>query len=434
MGRVGTIAGMAQQRDVSAVRRVFLGVTVLRRLPLGILVPLFVRYPMHAGLSLADVGLLFATLTGAVVVCELPTGGLADSWGRRRTLLLAASTGVVSLVLMLAAHSLAGFVAAFAVTGVYWALDSGPLAAWYVDAVLDIEPGRDLTRDFSRAESCEYGAVATGALITSALAVLRLPIDALTAAVAVALAVQVGYLLAVALLLREPPHAQPSTARMSALRTVRAALRTGWHPSVRLLLAVQILSGAGMTTLELLWQPATAARTGGNEWIFGVLGAGGWAAGGVGAALLPAVVRALGGKVVRGVAVSRLCQCLALVPFAVAGTGSAGVVAGYLAFYLAQGPSDAGHATLLHRRVDRAERATLLSLNSLVLRLSGLLTSLGVGTLAARIGTGAAFAGAAVALVAAAPLYLMSGEPSLDPPDTQAFAAAQPVQAEGPTP
>src|SRR5882724_9226841 len=113
--------------EVLALRRVYLGVTVLRRLPLGLLVPLFVRYPMHAGLPLADVGLLFAALTAAAVACELPTGGLADSWGRRRTLLLSAGTGVLSLVLMLVAHSFTVFLLAFAVTGVYWALDSGPL-------------------------------------------------------------------------------------------------------------------------------------------------------------------------------------------------------------------------------------------------------------------------------------------------------------------
>jgi MFS family permease len=112
------------------VRRIFFAISALRRLPLGLLIPLFVRFPMHEGLRLDEVGLLFATLTAAVVLCELPTGGLADSWGRRRTLLLAAGAGVLSLGLMLVASSLTAFLLAFAATGVYWALDSGPLAAW----------------------------------------------------------------------------------------------------------------------------------------------------------------------------------------------------------------------------------------------------------------------------------------------------------------
>jgi uncharacterized membrane protein len=37
---------------------------------------------------------------------------------------------VLSLGLMLVASSLTAFLLAFAATGVYWALDSGPLAAW----------------------------------------------------------------------------------------------------------------------------------------------------------------------------------------------------------------------------------------------------------------------------------------------------------------
>lgn len=385
----------------------------MRRLPLGLLVPLFVLYPLRAGLRLVDVGLLFAALTCAVVLCELPTGGLADSWGRRRTLILAAGTGVVSLVLMLVADSLAVFLLAFAATGVYWALDSGPLAAWYVDAVSGIEPGRDLTGDLSQAELAENIAIAAGSLTVSALAVVRLPVDGLTAAVAVALGVQVAYLVAVSLLIGEVVPAHAEAPRVSVLRTMRSALRVGWGRSVRLLLAAQVLLGAGLSTVELLWQPVTAARAGGRDWIFGVVAAGGWAVRGVGAVLLPPIVRALGGKVVRAAGALRACQGLAMIPLALTG-GPVWMVAGYLATYLLQGPTDGAHATLLHRHAQRTHRATLLSLNSLVLRASGLVTSASVGALATLAGPAVAFAGAAAAFAAAAPLYLLSGEPAAD--------------------
>src|SRR4051812_47735063 len=101
--------------DVAGARRGLLVLTALRWVPLGLLVPLFVLYPVHAGLSLVDVGVLFATLTGCVVLFELPTGGLADSWGRRRALLLAATVGVVALGLLTVADSMLLFVLAFAV-------------------------------------------------------------------------------------------------------------------------------------------------------------------------------------------------------------------------------------------------------------------------------------------------------------------------------
>src|SRR5207253_9143654 len=115
--------------------------------------------------------------------------------------------------------------------------------------------------------------------------------------------------------------------QVSPARAISTALKTGWHRSVRLLLAVQICCGAGMTTVELLWQPLTGQR-GGKDWIFGLMGAGAWAIGGAGAALLPRVVRMLRGKVTRAAALSRFCQGLALVPLALTVTGLPGVVAG----------------------------------------------------------------------------------------------------------
>src|SRR4051812_42808470 len=144
---------------VSTARRVLLALTVFRWVPLGMLVPLFVLYPTGAGLSLGQVGVLFATLTACVVVCELPTGGLADSWGRRRVLVLAATTGVVALGMLAVADSMPLFVLAFGATGVFWALDSGPLEAWYVDTVLAVEPGRELSGDLSLAHATISGAI-----------------------------------------------------------------------------------------------------------------------------------------------------------------------------------------------------------------------------------------------------------------------------------
>ena len=77
-----------------------------------------------------------------VLALELPTGGLADSLGRRAVLLLASVVGIVAMGLYLAADSLALFAAVFALQGVFRALDSGPLEAWYVDAALAADPPR----------------------------------------------------------------------------------------------------------------------------------------------------------------------------------------------------------------------------------------------------------------------------------------------------
>ena len=63
-------------------------------------------------------------------------------------------------------------------------------------------------------------------------------------------------------------------------------------------------------------------------------------------------------------------------------------------------------ANLLHRRVSSDERATVLSVQSLLFQLVGAAGALGLGVLADRQGAGSAFAAAAVAVAAAATCFV----------------------------
>ena len=61
----------------------------LRWLPTGLLVPVIVLLAMSRGLSMTEIGLVFAIQGLVVLVLELPTGGLSDALGRRPVLILA---------------------------------------------------------------------------------------------------------------------------------------------------------------------------------------------------------------------------------------------------------------------------------------------------------------------------------------------------------
>ena len=82
-----------------------------------------------------------ATAQGLVVLAlELPTGGLADALGRKPVLATAWTVNLAALGLFALADSFALFFLAWALLGVFRALDSGPLESGYVDATLAVDP------------------------------------------------------------------------------------------------------------------------------------------------------------------------------------------------------------------------------------------------------------------------------------------------------
>lgn len=143
-------------------------------------------------------------------------------------------------------------------------------------------------------------------------------------------------------------------------------MKMGWsRRSLRLVLAVELLWGAGLTCVELLWQPRTAELLGSSDdtFVFGLTAASGWVAGAVGAALLPLLIRLLAGGTTRAAAAMRVLQGVTVLGLGLAG-GVLGVATAYVAFYAVHGAANPAHFALLHRQVGASERATVLSVNS----------------------------------------------------------------------
>ena len=126
--------------DTLTVRRRFLILRGLRWLPTGLLIPVLVLVLLERGLSLTQLGIVFAGQGLMVLVLELPTGGLADAIGRRTVLLVATVFEVAAIVILIGAHSLPLLVLAAGLMGVYRALESGPLDSWYVDTAQAVDP------------------------------------------------------------------------------------------------------------------------------------------------------------------------------------------------------------------------------------------------------------------------------------------------------
>ncbi len=400
------------------VLRRFLVLAALRWLSVGFLIPIFVLLPLDRGLTLAQIGLAASMQGWVVFALELPTGGFADSLGRRPVQAIAVVIGMTSMAVLLVADSLALFAVVFALQGVFRALDSGPLDAWYVDAAQAADPAARIDRGMSLYGTVVSLAIALGSVASGGLIAWD-PADgmsALTAPVAVSLAVQAVSLVAVLLLMTEPPrHGGPGV--MASVRETPRTIVAG----VRLLRASQalmalvvldVLWGLGVGTYESLLPVRLAEVTSGPEAAAAITGpaaTAAWVLSAAGSAVMPWLGRRIG--IGNAAVVSRILLGLTVVAMGLLG-GLVGVLAVYLACYGAHGIGGAAHSTLLHRNATSEVRATVVSLNSWGAQPAGALGLICLTALADGVSVSAAmYAGGAI-LAIAAPLYWIAARPA----------------------
>ncbi len=412
------------------VRRRFLVLTATRWLPTGLLVPLITIATLQRGIPLAQIGLLTAVGAAVVLTLELPSGGLSDVLGRRPLLLVAAAFSLASTGLQVFATTFTLYAAAWAVEGVDRALDSGPLESWYVDAALAADPGADIERGISQHSVVLSGAIAVGALLSGALALAPQPaaLPVLALPLVVSFALRALDTVAVALLLEERRPERQGAAGGGArsrpavgagLRAARAAVaetRTTVVAAIALLrtrrallalVLTELLWGAGMVGVEVFSGPRLVDLLGDGGQavlVLALVAALSWSLSAVGARAAPWLARRTGSWVAAAV-VSRAVQGGAVLLAGVV-AGLPGLLSAYVGSYLVHGAANVAHSGLLHRNVEAARRATVVSINSLASRLGGLVSAPLLGALGAAAGLPWVFVVSAVLLAAGAPLYL----------------------------
>jgi predicted MFS family arabinose efflux permease len=399
--------------DASSARTRYLVLVGLRWLPTGLLIPITVLLALSRGLSLTEIGLVFSLQGLVVLFLELPTGGLSDALGRRPVLILASIVGLASLSLLVVADSLPLFAAVTILQGVYRALDSGPLEAWYVDTTLAAQPDAEIEHGLSAGSTVLSLAIAIGALVSGALVALD-PVTAVPALVLpliVALGLGVVNLLAIVALMDETRPARGLAAVGASVRAVPGVIGDGigllrGSRVLAALVGVELFWGFSMVTFESLF-PIRLSETLGDTAqaaaVMGPVSSVAWFAAAAGAAGVVLVSRRIG--VARSAAALRVVQGATVVLMGLL-AGPVGVVTAYLACYVAHGASNPMHTTLLHREVDGPRRATVLSLNSMVSQPAGALGAILLAALADGTSISTAMVVGGIICALAAPLYI----------------------------
>ncbi len=407
---------MTDVLDPTAARRVFLTLTFTRWFPVGLVIGLMTLWPLERGLTIAEALLAFSLQGLVIFLLELPTSGFADAFGRRPVLLAAAIVNIAASVVMIVADSFWLFALSAALQGVFRALDSGPLEAWYVDTVHTTTPGADVDRGLSLQGTVLGGSIAVGAVVSGALVAWDpLPVESALVLPMIAWSVlNVLHLAAVALAMREPrTHVDVTGARRAAqsVREAPTVIRDGLRllGSNRVLLGVvgvELFWSTGMVVFESFQPIRLAELVGGEEQagaLMGPVAAVGWGVFALGSALAGLSSARIG--VTRTAVLARILNGLGAVVMGLV-AGPVALIAAYLFTYALHGTGGPMHASLLHREAEARNRATVLSMNSMVAFAAFTVAAPVLGAVATGVGTQVAMVSAGAFSVLGAALYL----------------------------
>ncbi|MFO7544059.1 MAG: MFS transporter [Trueperaceae bacterium] len=368
-----TPSDAARVSALRSVRRTYYFVTSLTWFGNVLPMAIGVLFVQSRGFSLLDVGLFTGIYALTVALLEVPTGGLADTIGRKRVAMLAGALAMASSAMLLVTFSLPMLLAYAVVFGASRALGSGALEAWFVDAQQAIEPDVDLQPPFAMAGTFELFALAAGTLLGGFLPTwfAHLPtieghiVSPLATPILASLGVKLLALVAILTLVRETPTEGAKTSYGHVFRDAVALTRG--NGIVLALLGVSAASGFLVAGLETFWQPFFAARLGGGAektWLFGVIMAGSFGAGMLGNLLAIPMSRWLGRRHARVAALFHALQLAAVLALAFTKVVPAAVALFWIA-YLAMGGSGSPIAALFNGAVPGNRRSVMLSVRSL---------------------------------------------------------------------
>ncbi len=115
--------------------RLYCTIQFLTSFAFGAIFPVYVLYYRHFNLNLFQIALVAAVFEASILVFEIPTGLIADIYGRRISVVLSALTLLVSGLVFISFRNLYGFIIAEIIMGLGETLKSGALEAWLVDSL-----------------------------------------------------------------------------------------------------------------------------------------------------------------------------------------------------------------------------------------------------------------------------------------------------------
>jgi MFS family permease len=394
-----------------SVQRTYLLITLLSTLSASFIWGINTLFLLDAGLSNAQAFGANAFFTAGMVLFEVPTGVIADTWGRRASYLLGALTLLISTVVYIFMWETGApfwaWAAGSAFIGLGFTFFSGAVEAWLVDALNASGYTDDLESVFARGQAVAGAAMLTGSVAGGFIAqhwnlgvpyVLRAIMLGFTFLAALVLMKDIGF---------EPKHGAGPIKEMKKI--VRASIDGGWRnrPVRWLMLAAPFTAGVGIFAFYAM-QPYLLELYG-DETAFGVAGiaAAIVAAAQIGGGLLVPVIRRFFARRTHALLFFGATSTLAMVLVGLTNSfyvAIAAIVIWALSF-AAAGPMRQAYINGL---IPSEQRATVLSFDSLMGSTGGVVFQPALGRAADVWSYSTSYVVGAAIQVVAIPFYLAS--------------------------
>ncbi len=322
----------------------------------------YVLFLMSHNLDLLQVNLVNAVYMTTLLFAEVPTGLIADLWGRKQSFMLANFLAGAGLLLYFNAHSLIFFVAAEIIIAIGYTCESGAFLAWVIDTAKQTSGYEIDSRIYHWRQWTKNIAGGVGILTGALLAKHSLATPYLVSGSAL---IAVGLLSGWLIQESRPARLKATTKKMQHLKKL---IVLGWqksrtNPAIRFSLVFGFVLAVGVQALNMQWQPFFKERLG-DQLTMGWLFTGALLAISLGNFLANKLLKRLKGQTRTTLVVAMMLTGLAVMGIAKS-TWLLMVIAFFLSHEMSRGMIDPIMDRYIHDSIQSAQRASLASISSL---------------------------------------------------------------------
>jgi MFS family permease len=323
------------------------------------IMPTIVLFFQENGLTLFQVMLTQAAFSATIVIFEIPSGYFSDKIGRKVTMITGLLFSMSGMYLFALAPRFSGFIAAEILLGLGSSFISGTDSSLLYDTLITLNDEESHHKREGLFMSLGNYSESTASILGGLVAAYSMKFNFLIEGTLLLAAI------ILALFLVEPEREKEGKEALTISHFMKDVKIILSRKTTLYLVSYGALSGLG--TFLALWyiQPEMAVR-GLPVALFGVI----WAGLNVLVGIGSTISHKLPGKV-------KPLKILAFIPFLIALSYGSLIVlpglwilAGFICFYMIRGLKNPFERNLLHREVTSSNRATVLSLQSMMMRLS----------------------------------------------------------------